>query len=81
VGGDRYELWQSRTCDTSAPCVDSGLLVMRWRGDTVPDAREFETALKATAVGRSGGVTVAWDGGDTVTLVVAPTPELGARVR
>jgi hypothetical protein len=53
---------------------------MRWRWDSVPDAREFETALRAAPVARTGGATVV-GGGDTVTLVIAPSPELAARVR
>jgi hypothetical protein len=79
-GGDRYELWQRATCASASPCRDSDVLVMRWRWDTVPDAREFETALRAAPVARSGGATVE-GGGDTVTLVLAPSPELTARVR
>jgi hypothetical protein len=79
-GGDRYELWQRATCASASPCRDSDVLVMRWRWDTVPDAREFETALRAAPVARTGGATVE-GGGDTVTLVLAPSPELAARVR
>jgi len=79
-GGDRYELWQRRRCASAPPCRASDVLVMRWRWDTLPDAREFETALRAAPVARTDGATVV-GGGDTVTLVIAPSPELAARVR
>jgi hypothetical protein len=79
-GGDRYELWQGATCTSAPPCRDTDVLVMRWRWDSVPDARELETALRAAPVARTGGATVV-GGGDTVTLVIAPSPELEARVR
>jgi hypothetical protein len=71
-GGDRYELWQRGECG-SPPCRDSDLLIMRWRWDTVRDAREFRDAL------RVDGATVEAHG-DTVTLVLAPTPALARRV-
>lgn len=80
-GGDRYELWQRAPCAfASAPCRGSDVLVMRWRWDTLRDAREFETALRAAPVARADGASVV-GGGDTVTLVLAPSPELAARVR
>jgi hypothetical protein len=56
------------------------VLVMRWRWDSESAAREFETALRAAPVARADGATVV-GGGDTVTLVLAPSPELAARVR
>ena len=71
-GGDRYELWQHGECD-SPPCRENDLLIMRWRWDTVRDAREFRRAL------RVDGATVEAHG-DTVTLVLAPTPALARRV-
>ncbi len=74
-GGDRYELWQRARCAVP-PCRDTDLLVMRWRWDSVRDAREFETALRAR---RLDGATVEAHG-DTVTLVLAPTPALARRV-
>jgi hypothetical protein len=77
-GGDRYELWQRGTC-ASAPCRDTDVLVMRWRWDTLRDAREFETALRAAPVAVADGATVVGDG-DTVTLVLAPSTELAARM-
>jgi hypothetical protein len=79
-GGDRYELWQRGTCRSAPPCRASDVLVMRWRWDTPSDARAFETALRAAPVARTDGATVVGDG-DTVTLVIAPSPELAARVR
>jgi hypothetical protein len=78
-GGDRYELWQRQTCASAPPCRDSDVLVMRWRWDSTRDAREFETALRAAPVARAGGATVV-GAGDTVTLVLAPSPELAAHV-
>jgi hypothetical protein len=71
-GGDRYELWQRGACG-SPPCRDSDVLVMRWRWDTARDAREFRAALHVD------GATVEAHG-DTVTLVLAPTPALARRV-
>jgi hypothetical protein len=71
-GGDRYELWQRAECG-SPPCRDSDLLIMRWRWDSVRDAREFRAALHVD------GATVEAHG-DTVTLVLAPTPALARRV-
>src|SRR4051794_10021976 len=71
-GGDRYELWQRGACG-SPPCRDDDVLVMRWRWDSVKDAREFQAAL------RVDGATVEGHG-DTVTLVLAPTPALARRV-
>jgi hypothetical protein len=71
-GGDRYELWQRAQCD-APPCRADDLLVMRWRWDTVRDAREFADALKVD------GAAVETHG-DTVTLVLAPTPALARRV-
>lgn len=71
-GGDRYELWQHGDC-ASPPCRESDLLIMRWRWDTLRDAREFHRAL------RVDGATVEAHG-DTVTLVLAPTPALARRV-
>jgi hypothetical protein len=79
-GGDRYELWQRGPCTSPPPCRDRDVLVMRWRWDTADDAREFEAALRAAAVARTDGATVV-GGGDTVTLVIAPSAELAARVR
>jgi hypothetical protein len=52
---------------------------MRWRWDTLDDAREFETALRAAPVARRDGATVVGRG-DTVTLVLAPSAELAASV-
>ena len=49
---------------------------MRWRWDSVRDAREFETALRER---RLDDATVEAHG-DTVTLVLAPTPALARRV-
>jgi hypothetical protein len=77
-GGDRYELWQQGTCG-SPPCREDDLLVMRWRWDSERDAGEFETALRASPVARVDGATVDAHG-DTVTLVLAPTPALARRV-
>jgi hypothetical protein len=77
-GGDRYELWQRGTCP-SAPCRDQDVLVMRWRWDTRRDAREFETVLRLSAAARGDGAAVEARG-DTVTLVLAPTPALARRV-
>jgi hypothetical protein len=77
-GGDRYELWQRGTCG-SPPCRDSDVLIMRWRWDTERDAGEFETALRAAPAARVDGATVEAHG-DTVTLVLAPTPALARRV-
>jgi hypothetical protein len=74
-GGDRYELWQRGTCG-APPCRADDLLVMRWRWDTERDAGEFERALRAARV---DGATVEAHG-DTVTLVLAPTPALARRV-
>jgi hypothetical protein len=71
-GGDRYELWQRAACD-APPCRDRDLLIMRWRWDTVRDAREFREAL------RVDGATVDAHG-DTVTLLLAPTRALARRV-
>jgi hypothetical protein len=70
--GDRYELWQRGACG-SPPCRDRDVLVMRWRWDDVRDAREFEAAMGVD------GATVQGHG-DTVTLVLAPTPALARRV-
>jgi hypothetical protein len=79
-GGDRYELWQKggASCG-SPPCRGADVLVMRWRWDTSRDARAFETALRAAPVARVDGATVEAHG-DTVTLVLAPTPALARRV-
>jgi hypothetical protein len=74
-GGDRYELWQRGSCG-APPCRGEDVLVMRWRWDTERDAGEFETALRAARV---DGATVAAHG-DTVTLVLAPTPALARRL-
>ena len=74
-GGDRYELWQRAQC-AAPPCRDTDLLIMRWRWDSVRDAREFETALRER---RLDDATVEAHG-DTVTLVLAPTPALARRV-
>jgi hypothetical protein len=71
-GGDRYELWQRAECG-SPPCRATDLLIMRWRWDSVRDAREFQAALHVD------GATVEADG-DTVTLVLAPTAALARRV-
>jgi hypothetical protein len=71
-GGDRYELWQHGECG-APPCRENDLLIMRWRWDTPRDAREFRRAL------RVDGATVEAHG-DTVTLVLAPTPALARRV-
>jgi hypothetical protein len=71
-GGDRYELWQRAACG-APPCRATDLLIMRWRWDTERDAREFRAAL------RVDGATVEAHG-DTVTLVLAPTPALARRV-
>ena len=79
-GGDRYELWQRGACTSAPPCRASDVLVMRWRWDTPRDAREFETALRAAPVARVDGATIV-GGGDTVTLVLSPSPELLDRVR
>jgi hypothetical protein len=79
-GGDRYELWQRGPCTASPPCRDSDVLVMRWRWDSARGARTFEKALRAAPVARADGATVV-GGGDTVTLVLAPSAELAARVR
>ncbi|MDA0165743.1 hypothetical protein OM076_36085 [Solirubrobacter ginsenosidimutans] len=80
-GGDRYELWQkgAASCGSPPPCRAADVLVMRWRWDTPRDAREFETALRAAPVARVDGATVEAHG-DTVTLVLAPTPALARRV-
>lgn len=77
-GGDRYELWQRGTCG-EPPCVDSDVLVMKWRWDSAEDAREFETALRAAPVARRDGAAVG-GGGDTVTFVLAPDAALARRV-
>jgi hypothetical protein len=74
-GGDRYELWQRGSCG-APPCRADDVLVMRWRWDTERDAGEFESALHAVRV---DGATVQAHG-DTVTLVLAPTPALARRV-
>jgi hypothetical protein len=79
-GGDRYELWQRGPCTASPPCRDSDVLVMRWRWDSERGAREFENALRAAPVARADGATVV-GGGDTVTLVLAPSAALAARIR
>jgi hypothetical protein len=78
-GGDRYELWQRGTTCGSPPCREDDVLVMRWRWDTERDAGEFETALRGAPVARVDGATVEAHG-DTVTLVLAPTPALARRV-
>jgi hypothetical protein len=75
-GGDRYELWQRGTC-ASAPCRGQDVLVMRWRWDSARDAREFEEALRDAPFARAAAVVA---GGDTVTLVLAPTVALARRV-
>jgi hypothetical protein len=75
-GGDRYELWQRATTCSAAPCRQDDVLVMRWRWDTERDAGEFEAALRGT---RIDGATVEAHG-DTVTLVLAPTPALARSV-
>src|SRR3954454_15467382 len=77
-GGDRYELWQDSDC-ASPPCRGHDVLVMRWRWDTQRDAAEFETALRGVEIARVDGATVEAHG-DTVTLVLAPTPALARRV-
>jgi len=71
-GGDRYELWQRGACE-APPCRDNDVLAMRWRWDTARDAREFAAALRV-----DGAAVEAR--GDTVTLVLAPTPALARRV-
>jgi hypothetical protein len=71
-GGDRYELWQRATC-ASPPCRDSDVLAMRWRWDSARDAREFAAALRVDDAAVQAR-------GDTVTLVLAPTPALARRV-
>ncbi|HEY6887922.1 MAG TPA: hypothetical protein VI300_09090 [Solirubrobacter sp.] len=79
-GGDRYELWQKGAASCgSPPCRAADVLVMRWRWDTSRDAREFESALRAAPVAREDGAAVEAHG-DTVTLVLAPTPALARRV-
>ncbi len=73
-GGDRYELWQRAEC-AAPPCRATDLLIMRWRWDSVRDAREFEAALREQRV---DGATVEARG-DTVTLVRAPPPARARR--
>ena len=95
-GGDRYELWRSpdalEGCD--APCVRGDALVMRWRWDSARDEREFATKLRAFSKDaldaepagekdvwslRGGAVAIARRGG-AVTLALAPTRALAARL-
>jgi hypothetical protein len=94
-GGGRYELWRdagaAAGCD--APCRQAGVVVVRWRWDSARDAREFDAALPEYVVrglhgspagparwrvGDGGAAVTA--GGDSATLVLAPSPALAARV-
>ncbi len=84
-GGDRYELWRSRPLgdDCPAPCDEADVLIMRWRWDTPRDADEFAKRLEGFAASelgeREGQVAVDHSRG-TVTLIVAPSPQLAARL-
>jgi hypothetical protein len=92
-GGDRYELWQRPGERCGPPCPAQDALVARWRWDEPADEREFAEALRrwvreglgAQEAGedrwtaRRGGIAVAERGG-AVTLVLAPTPDLAARL-
>ena len=77
-GGDRYELWQrgDEPCERP-PCRDRDALVMRWRWDTLRDAREFEAALREwdepapVAIGSRGR---------EVALALAPSRALAQRL-
>jgi hypothetical protein len=78
-GGDRYELWQRGRCAAATPCRGEDVLVLRWRWDTFRDAREFEAALRVSAVAGREGAAVARQG-DAVTLALAPHAGVAARV-
>jgi hypothetical protein len=82
-GGDRYELWRSRPLgdDCPAPCTDADVLIMRWRWDTARDQGEFARRLEGFVTSELGdrGVATVRRGG-AVTLVLAPSSELAARL-
>jgi hypothetical protein len=83
-GGDRYELWErSGGARCGPPCPQRDALVVRWRWDTPKDRREFETALRRWVSqggpSRGGAVHVARSG-DSVTLALAPSGDLAARL-
>jgi hypothetical protein len=75
-GGDRLELWRARPGTAAA-------LVLRWRWDTPRDERQFAAALRAWATEErtrlSSSLAIA-DHAGAVTLALAPTPRLAARL-
>jgi hypothetical protein len=93
-GGDRYELWErSGGAGCGPPCPQRDALVVRWRWDTPKDQREFETALRrwvseglgAQPAGRDrwtarGGAVAVARSGDSVTLALAPSGDVAARL-
>jgi hypothetical protein len=82
-GGDRWELWRSAPLGGScrAPCRGSDVLVMRWRWDTARDEAEFDARLRRwVRDGLSGASAVVVRQGGSVTLALAPSAALAARV-
>jgi hypothetical protein len=82
-GGDRWELWRSAPLDGSceAPCRGSDVLVMRWRWDTPRDEAEFHARLRRWVHdGLSGASAAVVRRGGSVTLAIAPSARLAARV-
>jgi hypothetical protein len=69
-GGDRYELWRSRS---------GSALIMRWRWDTPRDETEFAARVREFAESQDRPAVVARRGG-TVTLAIAPEPGQARRL-
>jgi hypothetical protein len=83
-GGDRYELWRARPFAGErcpAPCDEASVLLMRWRWDSARDEEQFVRGLLAFAAAELEGHAIAVERrGGTVTLVLAPSASLAARL-
>lgn len=95
-GGGRYELWQREgkpPAGCSPPCRQRDALVLSWRWDTAPDAREFEPVLRQYVArglkgrpagddvwGLDGGAVALSTGKRATTLAWAPDAKLARRL-
>lgn len=89
-GGGRFELWRRPgPGPCPPPCRSRALILVGWRWDTAPDARQFSRALRTyieEGLGGSEAATGVWSVDDgwaatasgltRTTLALGPSPEL-----